>query len=405
MSRSRYAPPLLAAVLLVACNATVSGAGARPFEEAARLGGELKYVRGVPVLFLEGDPEQMGRQQAALVMDVARPLADVPREMARRLGVEEGWPALVGTCRLHQLKMLPRYQREFAAALTAAGFSRAEQDAFVVVNSIFEFYQVGGCSSLLVEPERSRTGGVLFGRNLDFPSFGHLDRLSLLTVYRPEGRNAFASVGFPVLGGVVSGINEKGVGLAVHIVGSSADHAPRLNLLGMPLFTTCRRVLEECSTLEEAEKLIAGFRYVSPLLIVACDKRRAAVFEITTRQVVTRRAEDHLLACTNHYRSGPLRVTTFCDRYRRLERYWKYRRPLTGDDVAEAMRRVAGAGTLQTMVFEPESLTAHLGIGQLTARNKPLVTLDLAALFEHQVAKGKQAASRMGAATVTPPEP
>jgi isopenicillin-N N-acyltransferase-like protein len=388
MARSKYARLLAAALLLLLFVTRALGADAPPFVEATREGGQLKYIRGVPVLFLRGDPEQMGRQQAALVMDVARPLADVPRQMARYIGVDDGWPALVGMCRLHQLKMLPRYQREFNTAITAAKFTEAERDALTVVNSIFEFYHVGGCSSLLVEPDRSATGEMIFGRNLDFPSFGHLDRLSLLTIYRPKDRYAFASVGFPVLGGVVTGINEKGLALAVHIVGRSKDNAPRVNLLGAPLFTTCRRMLEECSTIEEAEKLIAAARYVSPLLVVACDSRRAVVFEITTKQVVTREAEKHLLACTNHYRTDELRLPTYCRRFRRLEKYWDFRRPLTRNDVAGALRAVGVQRTLQTMIFEPGSLQAHLAIGPSPVLNKPLTTLDLAELFGHEVGDG-----------------
>ena len=37
--------------------------------------------------------------------------------------------------------------------------------------------------------------------------------------------------------------------------------------------------------------------------LAACDRQRAAVFEITPRHVVVRMAEDHLLACTNHFRT------------------------------------------------------------------------------------------------------
>jgi len=386
MARWRSARPFPAAVLLLLlASAPLLAAEPRAFEEAVREGGQLKYVDGVPVLFLAGEPKQMGRQQAALVMDVARPLADVPRRMARYVGGERGWPAVLTMCRLHQLKMLPRYQAELKAAIDTARLTPDEQDALVVVNSIFEFYHVGGCSSLVVEPERSATGGVIFGRNLDFPSFGHLDRLGLLTVYRPTDRYAFASVGFPVLGGVISGINEEGLALAVHIVGPSADGAPGVNLMGAPLFTTCRRMLEECSTIAEAKKLIAGYRYVAPLLIVACDKRRAVVFEITTRQIVTREAESHLLGCTNHYRSGPLKVPMYCRRYRTLEKYWKYRRPLAVDDVAGALRAVGVPRTLQTMIFEPGAMKLHVGIGQGPVLNNRRVTLDLAELFAHRV--------------------
>jgi hypothetical protein len=327
----------------------------------------------------------MGRQEAALVVEVARPLSDLPRSMARYVGVERAYPAIVGACRAILSRAPPRHRRELETAITTARLNRAEADALIVVNAIFELYRIGGCSSLLVEPEQSATAEMLFGRNLDFPSFGHLDRLALLTVYRPEDRNAFASVGFPAFGGVATGMNEKGLAVAAHVVGRSADGSPAINFLGTPLFPTLRRVLEECGTVEEAEKLLAGSRYISPLLVVACDRRRAVVFEITTKQIVTRKAEGHLLACTNHYRTPELAVPTHCRRYRILQKYLGTRRSLSLSDVAGAMREVGVARTLQTMVFEPQSLRVHLAIGRCPVLRKRPATLDLAELFRHEV--------------------
>jgi len=61
-----------------------------------------------------------------------------------------------------------------------------------------DMYRGGfGCSSLLIEPSRSATGGPLFGRNLDFYGRGILHKYSLVAVYRPDGKHAFAAVTFP----------------------------------------------------------------------------------------------------------------------------------------------------------------------------------------------------------------
>jgi len=51
----------------------------RMFHEATAEAGELKYIEGIPILFLAGEPGQMGRQQAALVFDVARRFSHLPK--------------------------------------------------------------------------------------------------------------------------------------------------------------------------------------------------------------------------------------------------------------------------------------------------------------------------------------
>ena len=56
--------------------------------------------------------------------------------------------------------------------------------------------KMGGCSTLVVEPGRSAVKGPLFGRNLDYPTLGFLQDYTLVTIYRPRGRHAFASIGF-----------------------------------------------------------------------------------------------------------------------------------------------------------------------------------------------------------------
>src|SRR5436853_197108 len=53
-----------------------------------------------------------------------------------------------------------------------------------------------------------------FGRNLDFMSFGIADKSSVLLVYKPNGRYAFAAVTWPGMIGCLSGMNEHGLALA-----------------------------------------------------------------------------------------------------------------------------------------------------------------------------------------------
>ncbi len=356
------------------------------FKEAAAEGGELKYVQGIPVLFLEGEPEQMGRQQAALVLDVARPHLHLPKTILGRYRGEVLWPIVVGFSRNLMKDAPERYQRELNAALAKAKYKQEEIDSLTVANSLIELRCFGQCSAFLVEPERSAGREMLFGRNFDVPSYGSLDRLVLVVVCRPAKRHAFASVTWPGFIGVLSGMNDAGLAIACLDSGPAKDDSPAFSL-GTPLSLTFRRILEECGSIEEAQKLLATAKRTTWMNLAACDRRRAVVFEITPKNVVARRAEDHLLACTNHFRTPELSVPKKSWRYRILQGYWERSQPFSWHDVADAMDKVnLGQKTTQTMIFEPKPLRLRLSIGKPPASGGPFVPLDLATLLQHKVA-------------------
>jgi hypothetical protein len=390
MGRVRHVFRLAAIVLAVVAGQTASAADApRVFKEGTAEGGQLKYVQGIPMLFLEGEPEQMGRQQAALVLDVARRHAQLPKTMLGQYGGGLLWP-LVVTCSRSLLKDGPeRYQRELNAAFAAARCKPEEIEALTVANSLIELRCFGLCSAFLVEPERSATGEMLFGRNFDVPSYGSLDRLLLVVICRPAKRHAFASVSWPGFIGVLSGMNDTGLAIACLDSGSAKDDSP-VFCPGTSLSLTFRRILEECSSVEEAQRLLAGARRTTWMNLAACDRQRAVVLEITPKNVVKRQAEAHLLACTNHFRTPELGVWNECWRYRVLQRYWNRSEPFRWSDVADALHRVnLGADTTQSMIFEPESPRLRLAIGQPPASAGPFVPLELASFLQPKAAKAR----------------
>ena len=147
-------------------------------------------------------------------------------------------------------------------------------DLLTVANTIMDLHRGGfACSSLMVEPSKSQTGGMLFGRNLDFYTLGVLDRYGLSPSIGPQGKHAFATVGFPGVTGCISGMNDAGLAMAVHEVHASADGAPMLNPKGMPYALAFRRILEECKTIEEAEKLLRKTERSTILSLAVCDRQ------------------------------------------------------------------------------------------------------------------------------------
>jgi predicted choloylglycine hydrolase len=282
-------------------------------------------------------------------------------------------------------QLLPQFPRDHLAELDAfAKKAQIDRDLLIGVNTMVDAYRGGfGCSSLLVSPERSKAGGPLFGRNLDFYTQGTLHRYSLVIVCRPRGKRAFASVGFPGMFGCLSGMNDAGLALAVHEVFIAGDGASLFNPRGTPYTLVFRRVLEECATVDEAERLVRSTGRTTLFNLALCDRHGGVVLEATPRTVAVRRGEDGILACTNHFRSAEL-GTVF--RYSWRHQALMASRQIPQLDLADVARKLhevnQGRLTLQTMVFEPATLRLHLAIGACPSSALPLKALDLKPLLE-----------------------
>src|SRR5262249_11530995 len=173
---------------------------------------ELKYVGGLPVLVVSGTPEEIGEAVGVLAMKPDLKVLNYPRDLIKEFGAESLYPLIVrsGT---HMYERFPaEYKTELDAMAKGAGISKEQ---LIVGNTLFDVKKLVACSALLVDPERSATGGSLLGRNLDYPALDNIQEHGLVTIYRPKGKHAFASVGFPGLMGVVSGMNDAGLTVAI----------------------------------------------------------------------------------------------------------------------------------------------------------------------------------------------
>jgi hypothetical protein len=378
---------ILAALLLLGIVYPASAGEPFHYPEAKYGKGELKYLHNLPVAFVQGTPTELGEQMARLVAQPARRLLDYPRDYLKRQKREGTWPFLVLTAR----SMLPQfpadYRTELETAVKAAGLDR---DAVIVGNTMFDIKKIASCSTLLVDASRSATGGPLFGRNLDFPTLGYLQEYSLVIVARPKGKHAFVSVGFPGLLGVLSGMNDAGLTLAVLEVMQAHDGAPLFDGKGVPYAMTFRRILEECSTVAEAEQLLRSLRRTTMNNLAIADRHQVAVFEITPRSLVVRRSVDGLCLCTNHFRTQELATSLVCKRYAALEQCSGLEHVGLGDIAQRLHAANQGPMTLQTMIFEPATLRLHLAIGTCPSSALPLHVLELAAYLTKETAATKQ---------------
>lgn len=366
-------------LLLLLLAASAVAAPPRGFQEGRFEGGELKYINDLPVLIVTGTPEEIGRQKAVLTGDQMKKLAEYPQRLLERGNRKDCLPKYIEMCDALKQQLPADHRDEMRAAAKQLGIGG---EVGLRGNLLPDVYRGGyACSSLIVDARHSATGGPLFGRNLDFYTLGLLDNSSLVTVHRPKGKHAFASVSFPGLFGCLSGMNDAGLALAVHEVFFSRDGAPMFNPKGVPYTFCFRRILEECATIKEAEKLLRSTERTTILNLAISDPKRSVVLEMTPKSVVARRSIGGILACTNHFRTNELALFAWCPRYRRLI----LSRKLDQLDVSAVAKKMHEANmgrlTVQTMIFEPATLRLHLAVGSCPSSALPMKLVELKPLF------------------------
>jgi isopenicillin-N N-acyltransferase-like protein len=341
--------------------------------------GQLRIIEGIPVLTVAGTPREIGEQVGALALKPAKGLLEHFRDRIRKTWLDNLSPVVFGASQLLYKRYPEALRQEMEAMIEAAG---ADRDLVILGNNAFELQELVGCSGLLVAPERSSTGGALYGRNFDFPIDDLIAEYSLVAVYRPEGKKAFAVVTFPGLLAFNCGINESGLMLGANTVRRTGDGSPGFDPTGLPFPVAAREVLETCTSVDEFDAWIRGHRPTTMGLLLAGDAHHRRVYEITPKNVGVREEERGLVYCTNHFRLPPMAVPAVCRRYAILEKAGSVEK-LSVADVARFLHDVnQGKRTIQTMVFESKDLRLHLAIGRGPASALPLRRIDLAPLLQ-----------------------
>src|SRR5207248_2189612 len=225
----------------------------------------------------------------------------------------KAYPLLLTMAR--QLK--PNFPPNHIAELEAAARS-ADRDVnqLLFANTIADISSGMGCSTIVVGKDRSKTGSPLFGRNFDWLPTQGITEHTLVVVYKGEGKRAFAAVTVSPIEGVISGMNDAGLAVTINEISlRKAKDRSTFNWKGVPMLLAFRRVLEECGTVAEAEKLLRAIPRTTSCCLTVCDKDGGAVFEITPTNLEVRPPENGVCCCTNHFRTEKLCVETRCWRY------------------------------------------------------------------------------------------
>jgi tetratricopeptide (TPR) repeat protein len=184
-----------------------------------------------------------------------------------------------------------------------------------------------GCTSIIAMGQATETGELYHGRNFDFLGIGYWEKYPLVSYIYPDDGFSYISVSSAgIVGGVVSGINEKQITYAVH-----QNYTKEYSENNLPILALGTLIMKYADNIERAKEIILASKSTSGWSVVITDNKskEAFVAEICADQVVFRNMENDLLLCTNSYISpelhdyeiiiNPLLNLSSNSRYQRVE--------------------------------------------------------------------------------------
>lgn len=327
-----------------------------------------------PLVELRGTSQEIGAQHARL-LDAQIQLL---HEKYLNVYIGTGAKRLVAltAAKLFKPHFAPEHLAETDALAATQGMDEREA---VLAQCFLDLSPMTACSTITLPASASPDHVARFGRNLDFAALNIADKYTTVFVYHPEGRYQFASIGWPGMVGVLSGMNEHGLALA----NMEVSRRPRVPG-AMPYTLLYRSVLERCKTVPEAIDLLeATPRQTANNLMLMDAAGDRAVVEITPDAVTVRRTSDtEPLISTNHQRGTDCDSAGRCKRFDYLhdhghDAFGQIGIPQLKDLLAHVS---PGKATLQSMIFEPTNRVVYLATGA-NATHATYYKLDLKSHF------------------------
>ncbi len=362
---------LAVAVFFALC----AGAAAAEFKEARHGPASLKLIEGMPLLHVYGTPEEMGEQQGVLLKTQIRELIERYLNRFLQVGGVDARGPLLKTARQMEKSIPAVYMREMEALARGSGV--AYEDV-LLANTVFDIKRAALCTTVVAVDDRSADGKPIFGRNLDFPTLGVAHEYTCVVVYHPKNGRAVASVTFPGIIGVLSGMNDAGLAAAMMEV-----RRRDTQVIAAPYALVFRTALTAASQVEDVVKTVSESARSSTNNLMICDAEgRAACAELAIRAVAIRRPENGALYSTNHFRSEALGRPEMCPRFAAVERALSGGRKLDEELTRKILLDTANENTtMQSMIFRPADRELLLAAGEPPAAKHRFLRLRRSDLF------------------------
>jgi hypothetical protein len=343
-------------------------------KNSVRQRGDILEVR------LEGSPEQIGFSHARLLYDeMVENEGVLLYELEQKVSLSIARLLLMDLAQLRYRTvdrgMSDERRREIAAG--ALGFQPdpyagvfPTYQRFVYLNALydislsFEYSPLIGCTTFTLSRDAAEGGHALLARAFDFEVNEVFDRKKAVFLVRQEGKLPFASVAWPGLVGVVTGMNAEGVAVVVH--GGRAGE-PRAE--GEPVVHALRRVLAEARSSDDVVRLLGEREAMVSHIVIATD---ATGKSVAIERVPGEKPEARWLATraavSNHFEGAAAgdpanvrvreRTSTLDRRARADELVAALGRPATVADAVALLRDRRGKGGAELPLGDRRAIDA-----------------------------------------------
>lgn len=228
-------------------------------------------------------------------------------------------------------------------------------------------YMLVGCTSFACWGGDSEANDLIIGRNFDFYVGDNFAKNKVVLFVEPSEGYRFASISWPGMMGVLSGMNEKGLTVTINAAKGAIPTSS-----AMPISLLARHILQYAANIDEAYDIANRFRtFVSEsLLIGSSNDGYAAIIEKTPEKIALYKSSDTRILCTNHYQSDTFKNDEYnCEniktsdspyRYNRLDELIEEHSPLNAEDAVTILRNRHGTGHADIGIGNEKSINQFI---------------------------------------------
>ena len=331
---------------------------------------------------ISGSPIERGAKYGVLSKDLLKYQEDVFVNQLYEIIPSESWieflHKLIIIFNRNMAKHIPEeYRKEiYAMSLSCTNEYNSYGSPYVRqlnyhaahdIGHAMQEYMLVGCSAFAVWDKDSKTKDLLIGRNFDFYVGDDFARNKVVLFVEPTNGYRFASISWPGMMGVLSGMNEKGLTVTIN---ASKGAIPISS--AMPISLLARHILQYASTIEEAYTIARQFEtFVSESLLIGSSiDGYAAIIEKTPEKLALYKSSTSRVICTNHYQSElfdsdeynreNIATSDSPYRHKRLNELLTQYSPINPNDAVDILRNRYGIGNTDIGLTNEKSINQFI---------------------------------------------
>ena len=257
--------------------------------------GAIYRYPGVPVMLeVSGDHYEMGLQYGVLARPEIYKSIDIWGKMIEVQLRNSGFDTVEGFKYMHDpaqemAKLLPqRYREEMKGIAEGSGIPYEDIVTYNLMYDVGRLWDSTACAGILL---KGANGTVIHARNHDWGGMLENSMYQIMVRQKARDFNTVTEISYAgVICGIYQGWNDKRLTFAHNLA-----RANSINTGGFPSGLTARILLEECSTIAEAEKVLSTHLPVNAYTVTLSDQKAGtgAVFEITPTSIAKRELKDN----------------------------------------------------------------------------------------------------------------